>query len=219
MVMATTTAPPATLPIVLAGYGRALMIRPDPNESPDELFDRVCRDFANKKIEQDANGDIWIMAPPGGETAHRNSDLTYQLHSWSKRDGRGRAFDSSVLFLLPDKSKRGPDASWVRNEKLSALSPSERKQFLRLVPDFVIELKSPSDTLSEQKEKMELWKRNGVTLGWLLDPEKQRAWIYRHDAGEPLAVDLPLGSQLKADHPVEGFILDLSPIWQGLGDL
>jgi Uma2 family endonuclease len=99
------------------------------------------------------------------------------------------------------------------------LSPSERKQFLRVVPDFVIELKSPSDSLSEQQQKMESWKRNGVELGWLLDPDKQRALIYRQNASEPLVIDLPLGSQLQAEHPVNGFVLDLSPIWQGLGNL
>lgn len=217
--MATTSAPTVALPILFADYGRILIIRPDPNESRDELFERVCRDFANTKIEQAVNGDIWIMAPTGGETSNRNSEITYQLTAWAKRDKRGRALDSNVLFLLPDGSKRGPDGAWVRNEKLSALSPSERKKFLRIVPDFVIELKSPSDTLAEQKEKMELWKRNGVPLGWLLDPDKQRAWIYRQDADEPLVVDLPPGSQLQAEPPVDGFILDVSPIWQGLGDL
>ena len=57
-----------------------------------ELFDEVCLQFDNKKIEQDAQGNVYVMAPAGGESSKQNSSLTAQLTNWSERDGRGISF-------------------------------------------------------------------------------------------------------------------------------
>jgi Uma2 family endonuclease len=119
-----------------------------------------------------------------------------------------------VLFVLPDKSRLGPDGSWVSLAKLEKLSVSDRRQYLRVVPEFVIELKSPSDRMPDLKLKMQDWKRNGVELGWLINPDAQSVLIYRSGVHEAQQVDG--AKKLSGEGPVAGFSLDLKPVWQGL---
>ena len=155
---------------LFAEYGRTLILMPSDADNPEVLFERICTEFENVKIEQDEEGNIYIMAPVGAESSHQNTELTAQLHLWAKRDGRGRAFGPDAEFIFPNRSKRGPDAAWVRNEKLVALPRSERRKFVQIIPDFVVELKSPSDRISKLQQKMLEYRRNGVELGWLIDP-------------------------------------------------
>src|SRR6476620_4585439 len=108
-----------------------LVIRPGDNVDTELLFQEACREYTTGKLEQEANGDILVMAPTGGESSYRNTEINLQLGSWAKKDGRGRAFDSNALFIFPDGSKRSPDASWVRNDKLMKLTRRERREFLR----------------------------------------------------------------------------------------
>lgn len=194
-------------------YGRTLIVVPGDGDDPEALFERICAEFENTKIEQDEEGNVYIMAPAGAESSNQNVDLTMQLGLWAKQDGRGRAFGPDAEFIFPNRSKRGPDAAWVRNEKLAALPRSERRKFARVIPDFVVELKSPSDRISKLQQKMLEYRRNGVELGWLIDPDKRTVWLYR--AGDE-APEVFQGDRLVADGPVAGFVLDLKPIWQGL---
>lgn len=92
---------------------------------------------------------------------------------------RGKAFDSSVEFLLPGGSALSPDASWVSNQSLRVLSREARREFLRLSPEFVIEVMSPSDRLKSAKLKMEQWIKNGVQLAWLIDADHETVYVYR----------------------------------------
>jgi Uma2 family endonuclease len=197
----------------ISRIGNILIVQPREDENTEVLFDQVCVLFEHYKIEQDSEGNVYIMPPAGGESSYQNSELSTQLGIWAKQDGRGRAFDSSVEFILPDQSKRGPDASWVSLQKLKTLTREELRQFLQLVPDFVVELKSPSDQSSKLQIKMRDYQRNGVPLGWLIDPEKRKVFIYRHGVDE---VEVFEGDRLLADGLVAGFELDLQPIWKGL---
>jgi Uma2 family endonuclease len=199
---------------IYAEYGRTLTIRPLKGEDTDELFDRVCSEFENTRIEQDAQGSVFIKAPNGGESSHRNLQIGAPLAMWTHRDGSGRAFDSSALFLLPGGAKRGPDASWVSHDRLNTLSIGERRKFLRIVPEFVIELRSPSDRMTDLKEKMEEWRDNGVQLGWLIDPDAQVVLVYRQ--GAKGSQRLERASSIQGEGSVAGFTLDLLPVWQGL---
>jgi Uma2 family endonuclease len=199
--------------LLYADFGHILMVRAAEGEDTEALFERICSEFENKQIEQDCEGNVYIMAPAGGESSSQNSDLTVQLGSWAKQDQHGRTFDSSAVFVLPDRSKLGSDAAWVRNEKLATLTLKERRRFLKLVPDFIIELKSPSDHFSDLQKKMQDWRRNGVELGWLIHPDKQLVLIYRQGTEEP---EVFQGTELQGDGTVAGFVLYLQPIWQGL---
>ena len=135
------------------------------------------------------------------------------LVSWADSDQTGEVYDSSGGFILPDGAMRAPDAAWVRKSRLAALSAVEREGFLPLCPDFVIELRSPSDALDDLRAKMEAYLANGARLGWLLDPQQRRAYVYR--AGEE--VELLENPRVLSGAPeLPGFVLDLEPIWQAV---
>jgi Uma2 family endonuclease len=135
----------------------------------NESFEEFVTLNPDLVVEQNANGEIVIMSPTGGESSERNAELTFQLRAWSKQFG-GVTFDSSVIFCLPDGSKRSPDASWISSERWLALPLEDRKKYPPITPDFVIELRSESDRLKDLQEKMQYYMDNGVRLGWLIDP-------------------------------------------------
>jgi Uma2 family endonuclease len=170
-------------------------------------FSAINRDV---RIERNAEGELIIMPPTGGTTGERNSEITMQLRLWSKREGSGVTFDSSTGFRLPNGAVRSPDAAWVLSSRLAGLTAEERKKFLPLCPDFVIELLSPNDSLSVTQEKMQEYLANGAKLGWLIDPECKRVTIYRAGLLEEEFPDLAL---ISGDPILPGFILDLNEIW------
>ncbi|MBV8841787.1 MAG: Uma2 family endonuclease [Bryobacterales bacterium] len=173
-----------------------------------------CRANPNLRCERTSEGEIVIAPPVGLESSYRNERLTVQLGNWAQKDGRGKAFDSSAEFLLADGSAYGPDAAWVSHESLRKLSREQRKEFPRLCPEFVVEVMSPSDRLKSAKEKMERWIANGCKLGWLIDPDQQIVYVYRPRRSVKVCRAV---QELAGEGPVQGFILDLRPIWAGLG--
>lgn len=178
--------------------------------SDDELFELCAR---NKElwIERTPEGDLTVMTPVGGESSQRNAEAIFALKAWAKGDGTGVVFDSSGGFLLPNGAMRAPDASWVKRARWEELTPEERRKFVPLVPDFVMELRSPSDRLEDIQAKMEEYRSVGVPLGWLIDPEERRVHVYR-PGRPPEVLDAP--DRVEADPELPGFVLDLEPIWQ-----
>ncbi len=176
----------------------------------EQVFD-CCQLNPDLRIERTAEGEIEIMAPTGGETGARNADLIMQLNMWAKRDGSGVAFDSSTGFDLPNGATRSPDAAWVKRSRLVPLPSEEKRRFLPLCPDFVIELRSPSDPLSTVQDKMEEYLINGAQLGWLIDPVSRRVYVYRPGA-DVAWLDNP--AEVAGDPVLPGFVLDLAPIWE-----
>jgi Uma2 family endonuclease len=176
----------------------------------DEQFYQLCRDNEDLRLELTAEAELIIMAPTGGTTGSRNADITTQLTVWAKTDGTGLSFDSSTMFCLPNGAKRSPDGAWVRRDRWDALTEEERESFVPLCPDFVLELRSPSDSLSFLQDKMKEYIANGAGLGFLLDPKAKRVYVYRPgQAVEPLDE-----SRIVTGDPVlSGFVLDLKDIW------
>jgi Uma2 family endonuclease len=194
---------------VIAPAQLIMRLPPDAAMSADDFFD-FCQRNRDLRIERKANGEIIIMSPAGGETGGRNAKLATYLGIWSMRDGRGIAFDSSTGFDLPNGATLSPDAAWVLRERLAHLTPMQKRKFLPLCPDFVIELQSPSDRLDDLKEKMQEYIDNGAQLGWLLAPDTRTAYIYR--PGQ-VPEHLPGAAQLSGDPELPGFVLDLREIW------
>ena len=148
-------------------------------ELTDEQFFQLCQDNRDYRFERNANGDLMIMPPTGSETGKRNADLTFQLQAWSYQNKQGVVFDSSSGFKLPNGAERSPDASWVKRERWDALTPEQRERFAPLCPDFVVELRSKSDSLKTLQEKMQEYIDNGARLCWLINRQNQQVEIYR----------------------------------------
>lgn len=175
----------------------------------DEYYE-FCASNPDLRAELTAEGEIVITPPTGAETSLRNNELARQLGNWARRDGRGRAFDSNIEYLLPDGSALSPDASWVDRQRLAPLTREQKRKFPPLAPDFVVELISPSDRLPRVRKKMESWIANGVKLAWLIDADRRTAYIYR-PRREPEKLNAP--PKLKGEGPVAGFVLHLADIW------
>ncbi len=176
----------------------------------DEQFYQLCQDNDDLRLELSAEGELIIMPPTGGTTGSRNSRINYQIAGWAIADGTGLSFDSSTMFILPNGAKRSPDASWVSRERWDALSQTERDKFVPLCPDFVLELRSPSDRLAYLQEKMDEYVSNGARLGFLLDAGAKRVYVYV--PGQSVeSIDNP--RTVSGDPVLPGFVLDLKDIW------
>ncbi len=180
-------------------------------EMDEEQFFEFCQLNRDWRIERTAEGDLEIMPLTGGETSSRNIELAAQVQLWTRQNSMGAAFDSSGGFVLPNGAVRSPDIAWVRRERLRALSAEQKRKFLPLCPDFVIELRSPSDSSVTVEAKMGEYIQNGARLGWLLDPGSRRAYVYR--PGEPPQV-LENPHKLSGEPELPGFVLDLRSIWE-----
>jgi len=179
----------------------------------DEAYYAFCAANPELNVERTPEGEIVIVPPAGGESDFRNVSVIIALGRWARLDGRGKAFGSSVQFMLPDGSGLSPDAAWVSNERLAVLSKQERRQFPRLVPEFVVEVLSPGDRLPAAQKKTRLWAANEVELGWLIDGDNRRVHVYRGSAEPRLVSD---ADSIAGEGPVEGFVLPLEEIWAGL---
>src|SRR3954453_17555056 len=118
---------------------------PMPRPMTDEELFEFCQLNAEWRIDRAATGDLIVMPPAGGETGNRNAGLTALLWLWAETDGTGLVFDSSTGFTLPNGAKRSPDATWLRRSRWDELVPEDRRRFPPLCPDFVVELRSPTD--------------------------------------------------------------------------
>ena len=179
----------------------------------DSAFAEFCRDNPDLRVERNCQGQIVITPPAGGESSYRSLDVSGQLREWARNEGRGKAFDSSAAFRLPDGSVLSPDAAWVANEALHRLTPKQRKEFLALCPAFAVEVRSPSDDLKEAKDKMQTWIANGAQLAWLIDGDARTVYVYRIG---PVPRTRRGIAELAGQGPVKGFVLKLEAIWRGL---
>jgi len=176
----------------------------------DDEFFQFCQLNPELRIERTSEGDIIVMAPTGGKTGRRNAKLIVAFGGWAEKDGRGQVFDSSTEFILPNHAGRAPDVSWVRNERWEALTEKEQEQFPPLCPDFVVELRSPTDRLENLMKKMEEYVANGAQLGWLIDPLERKVHIYRPGAAAEIIDD---AKEVSGEPLLKGFVLDVQSLW------
>jgi len=179
-------------------------------ELTDDQFFALCQLNRDLRIERTARGELVIMPPTGWKTGERNAEITLQLRTWAKQDGTGVVTDSSAGFKLPNGADRSPDGAWIRHERLVTLTPEQQEKFLPLCPDFVIELRSPTDSLTLLLAKMQEYLDNGVRLGWLIDPIQRRVYVYRPQL--PIEI-LENPDTVSGDPVLPGFTLDLCEIW------
>ena len=177
-------------------------------------FQRLCSLNQETRLERSAEGDLILMPPESSWSGHRNSKISQYLGLWADQHG-GFEFGSSAGFILPNGACRSPDSSWISLDRWTSLSADDRSGFARICPDFVIELRSPSDSLTTLQSKMQEYMANGSKLGWLIDPSTKTVMIYRLGQESPESLINP--PQLSGETILPGFILNLSVIFKEPG--
>lgn len=179
-------------------------------EMTDDQLVKFCADNGDLRIELTAERKLIVMPPANPETSSKNYSINGELYVWSKQDGTGVGFESSAGFTLPNGAVRSPDASWMSKERWEAVPEDDKRRFSHVAPDFVAELRSPSDSLAILQNKMEEYIENGVRLGWLIDPFQRQVHIYR--PGQTVEV-LEYPASVSGESVLPGFVLNLQEIW------
>lgn len=179
-------------------------------ELDDEQFYQLCRTNPDIKFERNAEGELIILPPTGGETGNKNVEIAADFVIWNRQTKLGKVFDSSTCFKLPNGADRSPDVSWIKQERWDTLTPKEKEKFPSIAPDFVLELVSPTDSLNVTQKKMQEYRDNGVKLGWLIVPKPRRVEVYRQ--GQDAEV-LQSPATLSGETILPGFVLDLRVVW------
>jgi Uma2 family endonuclease len=194
---------PANLKVDLASLTASLPMT-------NEQFYQFCLNNPELRIERSALGEITIMPPAFSDTGNRNVKISQQVANWADEDGTGEVFDSSSGFTLTNGATRSPDTAWILADRWNALTPEEQSSFAPIVPDFVIELRSNSDTVKGLQEKMEEYIENGVRLGLLIDRKNRR--VHRYRPGQsPEILENP--ERVSCEPELPGFALKMAKIW------
>jgi Uma2 family endonuclease len=163
------------------------------------------------RLERTSRGELIVNPPTGWETGERNWSISGELYLWWRNAGEpGKAFDSSTGFTLPNSAILSPDASWISQPRWDRLTTEEKSTFPQICPDFVIELRSSSDTLKSLQAKMKEYIENGAKLGWLINPKRRQVEIYRPKRSVEI---LENPSELSGEDILPNFVLCLSRIW------
>ncbi len=172
----------------------------------NEQFYQLCQINENWRLEETAKGELLIMPPVGAISGNRESEFNADVVIWNRQTKLGKVFSSSTIFTLPNGGRRSPDVAWIANERWEALTPEEQEKFALICPDFVIELRSRTDSLSQLQKKMQEYINSGLRLGWLINPQNQQVEIYRQNQAMEI-VELP--TTLSGEEVLPGFVLEL----------
>lgn len=163
--------------------GLPMVLKLDQVNLTDEQFYWLCQANRDMKLERSAAGALLIMPPVGGRSGGREADLITEVNIWNRRAGSGKVFSSSTIFRLPKGGDRSPDVAWVALDRWNALTLEQQEGFPPLCPDFVVELRSRTDSLAPLQEKMREYLTSGLRLGWLINPQGSQVEIYRPNQG------------------------------------
>ena len=181
-----------------------------PEFTDDEFLEFLAINDDAFQVEQECDGSLLLESGVTLQTNRHETEVLFQLVAWARKDGTGEALGPTGRYLLPNKAKRGPDAAWIRHERVAALSAHEIRHTPPLVPEFVIEVRSETQGLRRLQAKMDEWIANGVKLGWLINEKTRTVYVYRPGAEVHV---LENATSLDASPEVPSFVLDLTPIW------
>ncbi|MEM9164333.1 MAG: Uma2 family endonuclease [Cyanobacteria bacterium P01_F01_bin.4] len=173
----------------------------------DEQFYQLCIHNPDLRLERTTTGVLIVMPPVGGESGNREFELGLDLGIWNRQTQLGKVFSSSTIFKLPGGGDRSPDAAWVELSRWEVLPPEDRQKFPPIAPDFVIELRSRTDSLETLRTKMQEYLDSGVKLGWLFNPQDQQVEIYRLNKASEIQT---LPTTLSGESVLPGFNLSVS---------
>ena len=178
--------------------------------SPEDFW-TLCQCNRELRLERNAQGELIAMSPAGPKSSALNSELNRQLANWAYANKTGIGFESSAGFTFPNGAVRSPDASWIKLDRWDALTEEEQEGFVHIVPDFVVELCSQSDSRAETRAKMAEYIEQGVRLGWLIDPKSKLVEIYRPGRAAEI---LSNPKSLSGEDVLPGFHFDLAEIFK-----
>lgn len=144
----------------------------------DDQFYSLCQVNPDWNLEINKQGELMIMPPLGGVSGKREADLISLLWLWNNDNKLGIVFSSSTIFCLPNGGNRSPDVAYIKLENWQKLTLQQQEKFPPICPDFVIELRSKTDSLKPLQEKMLEYLESGLQLGWLINPQAQQVEIY-----------------------------------------
>lgn len=176
----------------------------------DDEFFQLCQDNPSLNLERNAQHDIMFRSPAGSDSSASSAEGQGQLWLWNRQTKLGQTYDSSAGFTLPNGAVRSPDAAWLSKAQFDQLTAEQRRKFPPVCPEFVLEVKSPSDCLKDLQAKMEEYIANGVQLGFLLDVEAETAYVYR--PGQAAETVTGYEQELSGEPVLPGFGLDLRPL-------
>jgi Uma2 family endonuclease len=176
----------------------------------DEEFLWFCQENKDLRIERNSNLEIIIMSPVTTRSNYGSGAAFAQLYLWNTQQIKGLVFDSSTGFTLPDRSVLSPDACWVSKSGWNALSDEDKDRFAPICPEFIIEVRSKSDSLEDLQNKMNVWIKNGAQSAWLIDPREKVSYLYHPE--KELRIVKGLDKKLIGEGLVAGFELDLSQL-------
>ena len=182
-----------------------------PGDQSDEAFFQLCQLNPELRIERNSQHEILIMPPTTSETGNRNAKLLVKLGIWNEKHKLGEPFDSSTGFKLPNGAERSPDLAWIRKDRWDALTKAERRRFAPIAPDFVLELRSEDQNLASLKEKMEEYMASGCRLGWLVDPQGRKTFVYTENGD---IQTIPFDVVLTGGEVLEGFELRMADLFE-----
>jgi Uma2 family endonuclease len=132
----------------------------------DEELLAFCAANDGLEIESDADGSITVMTPAGFDTSRLNQILLLRLGAWAEQTGNGVVCGPDLGVRFADRTLRAPDAACLSNERFKTARGRAKKLkgYLPICPEFVAELRSPSDRASKIEAKMEFWMSRGAQL-------------------------------------------------------
>jgi Uma2 family endonuclease len=179
-----------------------------------EQFTALAASNRELQLERTAQGELIVNPPTDWKTGKRNRSIIGQLDRWYEDYQQGEAFDCNTGFVLPNGANRSPDASWVSQDRWDALTDEQKVTFPQICPDFVVELRSESDTLKSLQAKMQEYMNNGARLGWLIDPQNRTVAVYRVNLDVEI---LSNPDRLLGEDILPGFVLNLDRVWGSRG--
>ncbi len=187
-----------------------IRIRPETPLTDLELM-RFSRENRPLRMEREPNGEILVMTPTTFSTMIMNQRVCYFLQAWTLEDGSGVSSGPDGGYKLANGAMRSPDAGWISSTKVDRMTDSQKeREYTPFAPDFVIELRSPTDRLADARAKMKEWVANGVDLAWLIDPKRKVVEVYRPGEAPEVHVE---PSSVQGTGPVRGFELVMARVW------
>lgn len=136
----------------LEDVGPVILDRPLSKEAFMDLSNR----FPELQMEREKDGKVIIMSPVKPGSGNRESIVITYLGMWWLSSRLGKTFSSSTGIELPSGATKSPDCAWISPERLEGVASEELEAaYLKVVPDFVVEILSESDRLARLKKKDE----------------------------------------------------------------